>query len=342
MNDVTVGIQDCEKQLSLLGASRSTPVERRKYLNRVSRDFTRLAEAAISGHYTDSFFGDAMTDSGVVKRFRAVVEQHYEEFTAGMRTHGKARRIIEDGEELPENVDNFDYVYRTEYVEEVNDLRRKNKGRELNGTFNPLVIGDLFHQQCQPSHGLARDVQDCILKDAHSLIEIILSETTAPETRAAIRGVIDKGMEAIAERIDKETTNILKPHLGGIPQTYNRYLTDTVQKMQRDRREAKLRALVTERFGRLDKDGQVYTKPSTVLDLLKDEDVINMEDFASLMAIDYSEAYFKVSFSPRGWIAGYERQKHAHLSAASFRDFCRQRGTACHRAISHGGHPNFA
>ncbi|KAI6778713.1 Interferon-induced GTP-binding protein Mx-like protein [Emericellopsis cladophorae] len=293
MADVTAGIQDCEKQLSLLGTSRSTASLRRKYLSRVSHDYTRLTEAATSGHYRDPFFGDAMTESGAARRLRATVERHYRDFEARMLKHGKTCQILEDGTEMPEKPGNHNYVYRSDYAEKVKELMRRDKGREVSGTFNPLIIGDLFLEQCKPWQGLASHLQARVSADARSLIKYILSETTAPEARDAIRGVIDERMDKITDLMAEKAREILRPHINGIPQTYNHYLTDTVQKVQQERRDAKLKEHMDCFAG--NRMGGYSVTPDQLRALLQDQIEPNMENNASFMAIDFSEAYFKLA-----------------------------------------------
>ncbi|KAG9256548.1 P-loop containing nucleoside triphosphate hydrolase protein [Emericellopsis atlantica] len=294
MADVAAGIKDCEKHLSLLGDSRSSPSRRRKYLNRVSQDFTRLAEAATSGYYKDPFFGDAMTEAGAARRFRAAVERHYRDFEERMLKHGKTCRILEDGSDMPDEPENHSYIYRSDYVEKVKELMRRNKGRELSGTFNPLVIGDLFLEQCKPWQGLASDLQVRIDADARSLIKDILSETTAPETQDAIRGVINERMDKITDLMAEKTREILRPHISGIPQTYNHYLTDTVQKIQQERREANWKKKIVDDFGK-DEGGGYLVSWNDLQALLQDQNDPDMENNASSDAIDFSEAYFKLA-----------------------------------------------
>jgi hypothetical protein len=184
-------------------------------------------------------------------------------------------------------------VRRADYIREVTELRRRNRGRELCGTFNPLIIEDLFLKQCQPWRALAGDLQERVIADARTLMESILEETAAAETLAAIREVIEDGIRRVTKCVAEKADEVLG-HLSGIPQTYNHYLTDTVQKIQQDRQVAKLKASLSRRFGDADSSVLVRLSPSSILEIMTDNLVINMEEYASSTAIDFSEAYFKV------------------------------------------------
>jgi hypothetical protein len=41
---------------------------------------------------------------------------------------------------------------------------RKSRGRELPGTFNPLIIGELFTEQCQSWRDITIGTKDTILQ----------------------------------------------------------------------------------------------------------------------------------------------------------------------------------
>ena len=291
LKDIESGIAECENRLRLLGTPRSTLSQQRRYLIHVSREFSRLAEAAVQGTYTDPFFGDALTDEGAEKRLRAVVQNTLTDFSSDMALRGKSRWIVDDDEKYEGEVE---AISRNDYIKEVEQLMRKSRGRELSGTFNPLIIGDLFVQQCQPWKRLAEGCLDKVVGATHVLINHILDEVTAPETRYSILHRINDGMEKVKSSLDQKTSEILAHHYKGHPLTYNKYLTTTVQRLQEQRRKKNLEKFLRVLVGDHHWGSTVKINPSTLLDSLSNHMEESMEDFASSSAIDYLEAYFEV------------------------------------------------
>lgn len=100
--------------------------------------------AAVDGVYTDDFFGDAKTRSGYGKRLHAVVQQ----FSNDMLNHGHRREIVDD--KFNEKNTDRRQTKRSTYVNEVQNLMKRSRGRELPGLFNPPIISDLFYEQSEP------------------------------------------------------------------------------------------------------------------------------------------------------------------------------------------------
>lgn len=88
-------------------------------------------------------------------------------------------------------------VSRLDDIEWVKERVRRSRGKELPGTCNPRIIGDLFREQCKNWQGLALNYLVKILNDTNELIAAILDEVAAPETRHAIAARVHLGMDAI-------------------------------------------------------------------------------------------------------------------------------------------------
>jgi GTP-binding protein EngB required for normal cell division len=152
------GIQDCTKSLDTLGFSRATGQEQRRYLLHVSQSFNTLIRAAIDGQYSDPFFGDASTTEGYQKRLRAVLQNTLTEFAEIMRKEGHTNTITDEGSaKLPRQIS------RSDYTSKVKKLLQRSRGRELPGTFDPLIVGQLFHEQREPWAKLVNQYMDTLL-----------------------------------------------------------------------------------------------------------------------------------------------------------------------------------
>jgi hypothetical protein len=95
LKDVEAGIKQSEAKLAKLGASRPTVLEQRRYLIKVSAQFSSLVKAAIDRVYTDGFFARTKASEAYLRRLRAVVQNTLSDFAKQMREEGHAR-IIQD------------------------------------------------------------------------------------------------------------------------------------------------------------------------------------------------------------------------------------------------------
>ena len=86
---------------------------------------------------------------------------------------------------------------------------------------------------------------------------------------------------------------LLQPHLAGHPITYNHYLISNVQKVQADRRRRVLDASLRSHFGQ----GEVIYPEDVgkVIKVLQEREEVDMGSYASQLAVDYMQAYYKVS-----------------------------------------------
>jgi hypothetical protein len=134
--------------LAKLGVSRTTILEQRKYLLKTNTKYFRLLKAAIDKIYINAFFASTNIYK---RRLRALVQKTLSDFAEQMRTKGHAR-IILDGP-IYSDADKK-CVSRSEYIQEVMLIMKQNRGRELPGTYSPLIVAELFSRQCRPWQAL--------------------------------------------------------------------------------------------------------------------------------------------------------------------------------------------
>ncbi|KAL8706330.1 MAG: hypothetical protein Q9201_000613 [Fulgogasparrea decipioides] len=234
IHDVKSGIQDCRARLSRLGEARATPEERRRYLVHISQSFGSLISATVNGVYMHEFFGDARTDIGYNKRVRAVVQNLLLQFADDIRREGHEQQIVEgecqkDSHSIPERIS------RSDYMEDVRELMRRSRGSELPGTFNPLIVGDLFYRQARPWKRLVEQFKGRILGATRTAVELILIYVTDETTREGLlREIINPAFERFTQQLDGKVAEIIRPHQTGHPITYNHYFTETIQKARQE------------------------------------------------------------------------------------------------------------
>jgi GTPase SAR1 family protein len=145
----------CQSQLEKLGEPRATLDKQRSYLLRISQSFQVLVKAAIDGTYNDPFFEHVDAINGLQKRLRAVIQNLNEAFTEHIARKGHYRHVSESGGGTKKSKHQI-RVTRAEYTAYIAKLLRQTRGRELPGTFNPMIVRDLFLEQCGPWETLTR------------------------------------------------------------------------------------------------------------------------------------------------------------------------------------------
>jgi hypothetical protein len=183
LEDVEVGIKQCEDKLAKLGVSRTSISEQRRYLLNTSTNFSSLVTAAIDGFYTDAFFASTEVPGAYSKRLRAVVQNTLSDFAEQMRNEGHAR-IILDRSTHPG--DNSRCVTRSNYIEEIKVLMKESRGRQLPGTYNPLIVAELFSKQSKPWKGLVYCLSNHVLDCAYTTVTTVLRHTADEETAASL------------------------------------------------------------------------------------------------------------------------------------------------------------
>lgn len=304
--DVEAGINDCRFRLEKLGASRGTLQEQRQYLLHASHTFHTNNKAAIEGMYNNPFFGTADSEEGYRKRLRAVIQNKLLSFADKMQKKGHSVAIIEDdnqdqgedqGEDVNGNVGGPKKMSRSQYADKVKNLMMRSRGCELPGTYNPLIVGELFKKQCEPWETLVHQLMSDVLDAAHFMVKSALDYATDEDTAAGLlHEIINPKLYGLKDALDKKIAEILEPHRSGHPITYNHYLTENIQKAQAQRRRAQLERVLKGVFGNDVRSGtrDYYLDVNNLLSRLVESTEADMDRYASYAAIDMMEAYYKV------------------------------------------------
>ncbi|KAF2676183.1 interferon-induced GTP-binding protein Mx [Lentithecium fluviatile CBS 122367] len=289
------GIRECSERLDVLGASRATAQEQRRYLLHVSHSFTSLVKAAIDGLYSDPFFGDASTTEGYQKRLRAVLQNQLTDFAKVIRTKGHKHVIVDEFGMLMLSRQ----ISRSDYISKVKTLLERSRGRELPGTFDPLIIGQLFQEQCEPWAALVNNHMEKIVRAAYSVVRTALSHVSDHSTLVGLlRRFINDRFQILATELRDKVKEILRPHDTGHPITYNHYLTENVQKAQGKRRMREIKKSLGQVLGADYTDHGVVNidiNVNTLINTLVNKTEADMNNYASSTATDFMEAYYKVA-----------------------------------------------
>lgn len=303
LQDVQKGITTCEQRLKSLGASRRTLEAQRKYLLHASQTFAMLMQASIDGTYLAAFFGTSDTEEGYSKRLRAVVQNILKDFAQEMRLRGHAVALVDHAPNQEESLNTAPRLTsREDFLKYVEIRLNRNRGRELPGTFNPDIIGDLFFDQAKPWEGIMHYTREQLLNAAETTIELLLNHIVDPTTAEAIQlYLIQPNMKVVSKALAEKADEVLRPHILGRPLTFNHYFIDNIQKKRRDETRKVLANKLVAFFG---KDPEAELEPDRIYDgkfnvralldslVLKTE--VDFERFACVEATNAMEAYYKV------------------------------------------------
>ena len=332
VEDIRSGLQDCQSRLNKLGARRDTIDEQRMFLLQISQSFQSLTEAAVDGTYSDPFFGSPRDLLGCKKRLRACVQNLNLEFAEIMRLRGHNREIVdaqpaqhvtsEGGQSAPE------VVLRASFIQEIKNLLKHSRGRELPGMFNPLIVGELFHEQSGKWELMARDHLRKMELLVRSFLEITLSQLADENTfKAILREVVDPLIDEKLRKAGGKLNEVLEAHQKGHPITYNHYFTETIQNMRRKFLEDDLRTRVDKNFGRV---GISQVNLSTLASSLASANIADVDEFACSEILLCMEAYYKVS-----WHRFFCCTPKLTVCEGGYEMFRGQYCCTCHRSLPH-------
>ncbi|RYP02423.1 hypothetical protein DL764_005802 [Monosporascus ibericus] len=296
--DVQSGIKDCNQKLAQLGKARSTRKEKHTYLQRISSRLSVLVRAAIDGVYSDLFFESYPGQQDAFeRRLRANVQKILTNYAEKMRVDGHALEIVEDYES-PKRTNLFKYTMRKEYLKEVKILMVECRGRELPGTFNPLVVGDLFSRQCKPWESITQNLVERIHEAALNTLNKVVSELCDQNTESRLMGgLVRPSLHRLRQDLKGKVDEFLKPHLTVHPITYNDWLVRNVQHIQEKRHDRTFDLLSQQLCG-----ATVATAPERkevnlkhLLEGLRDGTTPDVEEYSSSLAADVAAAYYQVA-----------------------------------------------
>ncbi|KAH6665836.1 P-loop containing nucleoside triphosphate hydrolase protein [Plectosphaerella plurivora] len=286
IGDIEVGIAECQEELEKLGSPRTTPGEQRQYLYNFSSRFRSLITKSIDGIYHEKFFGVAATDEHAEKRIRARIQEAIETFSQTMEANGEENVIVE-----VESSDDLKprEIERSVYLAHVKNTMKRNRGCELPGTFNPMIISELFRDQAQPWPDLVRNFKSRIVGIGRDAIEHIIIEVAAPDSVDSIRDIIFGQLQEIEKGLGSRFDKLVEQCTKGHAITYNETMIEKAQKAQAERIKKNMERKLDSSW-----NNNHMTK-ETVLLWMTEATESNTGAYAASLATDYMQAYYKVS-----------------------------------------------
>ncbi|OJJ42163.1 hypothetical protein ASPZODRAFT_77515 [Penicilliopsis zonata CBS 506.65] len=289
---------ECTQQLKKLGQPRATLDEQKCYLLKISQSFQSLVKAAVDGTYNDVFFEGIQSSTGRQKRIRAITQNLNEVFAERLSQGGHYRKIAEH--ENQRATEGQILVTRSGFISHIQELMKQTKGRELPGTFNPMIVGELFLEQCRPWETMARRHILTTWQAAERFLWLLIRHISDEATSVVLFAeVISPALDQLRKVLVQRCEEILEPHQKGHPITYNHYFTDTLQKIRAGRRQDEISKIIQQFFEVDDLQTSHYLQGNYHLQALHDSLLEcrepDMMKLASAEALDCMLAYYKVA-----------------------------------------------
>ncbi|KAK3338931.1 P-loop containing nucleoside triphosphate hydrolase protein [Neurospora tetraspora] len=248
MEEIETKFEACNAQIQKLGDPRAKETEQRLYLYTISQSFQQLVKAAVDGTYNHDSFKDAKTDTGYRQRIRAVVQNLNERFADEIASRGHYYAI----ETYHSRVvgDKMVLISEEKFIKHIENLLRRTKGRELPGTFNPMIVSDLFLEQARPWGDLARQHVQRAWEAANQFLDLIIAQIADASTLKSLKKeIFGPSMDEILTDMMDKASELLIPHQSGHPITYNQSFTEALHTAREEQSKKRLEKAVRSFFG---------------------------------------------------------------------------------------------
>ncbi|KAF2844124.1 Dynamin family protein [Plenodomus tracheiphilus IPT5] len=310
-------LQTTESELAQIGPERTSTGQIRMYLTHTSMEFFNLTKAAVDGCYggRDAVF--FATGPKKNNRLRAQIHMANEEFATYMRAKAAKRRFLPDdqneassGSEQTETSDRSENSDESSSNEQLRATKKQtmawvkkiylnSRGRELPGSYNHVVLSELFHEQCSRWGNVARDHLATVFSIVDKFVSAVVDHIIADDqVRNAVTRRVRKALDTSLRKAQKELCNILSDEQAH-PITYNHYYTDNIHKAREDASRQGLQASMDHAVAN-EWNGKMHVS-NTPMDLtrlctsLKSRVVVDMTEQACEESLAALKAYYKVA-----------------------------------------------
>jgi hypothetical protein len=316
--DLESTLTSTQEQLMVLGSRRSTTVDCKAYLSELALGYWTACTAAVNGHYEGKYFhGDLddtfdLTSPSTVRRTRAVIQLLNTRFADDMRISGHKYQIAKTDDSNSSSVTVRDHLpakivpkklTRKEALAWVEKAMVRNRGMELAGNFNPLIVGELFWEQSSNWRAIAVLHIENVSQICTRFLRTLLQDKCPKDVETRVwTGKIEGELKSRSKDAYLEL-ELLIEDLRHYPMNYNHYYTDTIVKSRQDRQMAALNKSINSGAipGGYSGENHIAHVRSAVANYAKSIDP-NMQSFSSEEALDCLFAIYKVScpsyFSP--------------------------------------------
>jgi GTPase SAR1 family protein len=297
-----------EAELAKLGEARSKPKDQYNYLSDISDNFGEYVKDALSGRYhRKSFFGDPLSPEGLEKRLRANIRNLNDEFATRMLERGHKWHVVEDAEMLNIRLaprskqvpDHPNVMSKSDFLKDfVDTLAYRERGNELPGMSNPLLVGSLFRQQSEPWRDMAMEHLDTVWIAVKDFLEALLAHLTDERTcKQLLIHVIHPAMEERQQSLSKKLEELMVPHRDQDPLDINPQFVRKILS-QREKRVAK--TVIEQLQKDCDVNGAktptIPTVDQVMAKLEADSPPVDNK-YGSLESFEFMQAYYEVKIT---------------------------------------------
>lgn len=297
IDEIEIKSNACRSRLDKLGEPRATLDEQRLYLLHISQSFQSLIKASVDGTYNDPFFEDAQSEPGYQKRIRAVVQNLNLDFAKHIARQGHRCEIVKSTGNTPVSRSVISTT-REEFMDHIEHLMQRTRGRELPGTFNPMIVADLFLEQSTPWEEITRSHIEKVWMAAKEFLSFTTAYVAdAATSKALFQNIFEPALNRLLGILNAKTTELLTPHQKSHPITYNHYFTEALRKVRSERSTDEYTAIIKDFFEvpSLESVYNRYNDLRPLVTALVRRTEPDMNRLACSEALDCMEAYYKVA-----------------------------------------------
>ncbi|KAI1905785.1 hypothetical protein LOZ65_006927, partial [Ophidiomyces ophidiicola] len=317
--------QNVHNELQILGRSRGALAEKRSFHADIFHTAYDTVKMGLDGNYEDKFFGVIETDAPIeheknVRRLRAVIQHLNISFARKMSQTGPKDQIenpsltdfgeesmassieMEIDEDSQSSRSSMESLKTTITIEKVVQMLGRSRGREIPGTFNPMLISHLFWEQSEDWVAIAQRHIVRVHAACTRFLHFILDHATAPEIKQRL---FDFAVAPVMKSIHQAALDELRKveqDKNRHPITYNHYFTDSLQKANQESYTAGIQTLAKKATIDVDEktwtsgkgyETKGYVDPIILNGILPQAVKQDMDKFSAEQAVNARNAYYK-------------------------------------------------
>ena len=312
---------ETQSQLAAMGNPRATQQECKAFLTQLSLDIYEISKAAVNGHYEGEYFVHDSNESFLInspmtiRRLRAVVQYKNNEFSKLLRMRGYKYHISKQDEaEAGDKLTKTDtgpavslaeplppiHWSKGRVLDWIRGVLVRTRGKELPGSFNPLLVGELFWEQSSKWQQLAKCHVEDVADVCNRFLGGLLQEKCPNDVYTRLWSKLEDALKLRLDNSAKEIEKIMED-IKSYPITYNHYYTDVIKKRRHEREEKSLANCINNATQHFALPGCNSTHTSAQVDARKAardysaEVDSDMETYSCEEALDCLYSIYKVS-----------------------------------------------
>lgn len=241
LSEIESLVKKTQEQLKSYGEPRQTLSQQRRFLRRTAAQYQKLVEDSLNGVYLSA------TEPEDSSRLRWRIRTANEAFAQYFRKNGhqwafKTANNTFDPDFTDAEPSSAEWEEQIDIYDQIRKVHNQTKGIELQGTVHPQLITNIFHQQSQPWEVLSKahltDVRDIVDQYLKLTFQKVVGD---PHVLQNLEQFLRPNILEGHSKADEELRKLLDDERGGILQTVNHYLAETLAKIRSDRAVQRLK-----------------------------------------------------------------------------------------------------